>query len=259
MERIAKLILNSHINSLRRLQNTTTVAKYYSRVSETHCFPGEVHGKSPQIANYYGDSRLLRRSFFSTAGSFGKEWFSKRVVLADVPPERKPERGYIRMFPRNKNRNEGTFACSPGTKNRNEATFAKTTLLRNRPFVSVRSKQSDYHCFSWISLKMPLDRPLANGLSCFCRCVHSKISYFCLISVLKRKMKSQRGAKMIKNAPNSGTICFCHFCCKTGQRTPNITKRVIPQKMVLEDLGCERVNFGQNNTKFHRFGLSPLP
>ena len=25
-------------------------------------------------------------------------WFSKRVVLADVPPERKPERGYIRPF-----------------------------------------------------------------------------------------------------------------------------------------------------------------
>ena len=53
-----------------------------------------------------------------------KEWFSKRVVLADVPPERKPERGYIQMFPRNENRNEGTFA--------------KTTLFRNRPFVSSR-------------------------------------------------------------------------------------------------------------------------
>ena len=26
------------------------------------------------------------------------------------PPERKPERGYVRMFPRNENRNEGTFA-----------------------------------------------------------------------------------------------------------------------------------------------------
>ena len=55
---------------------------------------------------------------------FTKGRFSKRVVLADVPPERKPERGYIRMFPRNENRNEGTFACSPGTKNRNEGTFA---------------------------------------------------------------------------------------------------------------------------------------
>ena len=37
-------------------------------------------------------------------------------VHSDVPPERKPERGYIRMFPRNENRNEGTFTCSPGTK-----------------------------------------------------------------------------------------------------------------------------------------------
>ena len=42
--------------------------------------------------------------------------FSKRVVLADVPPERQPERGYIRIFPWNENRNQGTFACSPGTK-----------------------------------------------------------------------------------------------------------------------------------------------
>ena len=33
-----------------------------------------------------------------------------------VPPEREPEQGYIRIFPRNKNRNEGTFACAPGTK-----------------------------------------------------------------------------------------------------------------------------------------------
>ena len=39
------------------------------------------------------------------------------------PRNDKPERGYVRcMFPRNENRNEGTFA--------------KTTLLRNRPFIS---------------------------------------------------------------------------------------------------------------------------
>ena len=55
-----------------------------------------------------------------------KGWFSKRVVLADVPrnetgtrvhsdapPERKAERGYLRMFPRNENRNEGTFLAWP--------------------------------------------------------------------------------------------------------------------------------------------------
>ena len=41
-----------------------------------------------------------------------KRVVSKRVVLADVPPEQ----GYIRMFPRNENWNEGTFACSTGTK-----------------------------------------------------------------------------------------------------------------------------------------------
>ena len=57
-----------------------------------------------------------------------KVWFSKRVVLADVPPERKPERGYIRMFPRNENRTEGTCAWDPQNENWNEGTFTKTTL-----------------------------------------------------------------------------------------------------------------------------------
>ena len=35
---------------------------------------------------------------------------------------------WTQVFPRNENRNEGTFACSPGTKNRNKGTFAETTL-----------------------------------------------------------------------------------------------------------------------------------
>ena len=42
------------------------------------CFPGKIHRKSLEIVNYYGDSKLLRHSIFSTAGSFG-------VVLANVP------------------------------------------------------------------------------------------------------------------------------------------------------------------------------
>ena len=62
-----------------------------------------------------------------------KRMVSKRVVLADVPRYQEPERGYFRMFPRNENQNEGTF---PRNENRNEGIFAKTTLLRNRPFVS---------------------------------------------------------------------------------------------------------------------------
>ena len=56
------------------------------------------------------------------------------MVLAAVPPERNPERGYIRMFPQNENRNEGTFACSPGTKTRTSVhspkpPFYETALL----------------------------------------------------------------------------------------------------------------------------------
>ena len=46
-------------------------------------------------------------------------------VHSDVPPERKLEQGYFRMFPWNENQNEGTFA--------------KTTLLENRPFGSPRN------------------------------------------------------------------------------------------------------------------------
>ena len=42
-------------------------------------------------------------------------------VHSDVHQYPKPERGYVRMF--------------PGTKSRNEGTFAKTALLRNRPFL----------------------------------------------------------------------------------------------------------------------------
>ena len=34
-----------------------------------------------------------------------------------------PKGWFWRMFPRNENRNEGTFGCSPGTQNRNEGTF----------------------------------------------------------------------------------------------------------------------------------------
>ena len=41
-------------------------------------------------------------------------------VHSDVPPEREPERGYVHMFPRNENRNEGTFAKPP---------FYETVLL----------------------------------------------------------------------------------------------------------------------------------
>ena len=50
-----------------------------------------------------------------------------KVVLADSPPERKLERGYIRMFPRNENRNKSTFACSPGKPERGY-------IRQNHPF-----------------------------------------------------------------------------------------------------------------------------
>ena len=50
-----------------------------------------------------------------------KGWFSKRVVLADVPPERKLERGYVRI-------------CSPGTKTRTRARSPKPPFYGKPPF-----------------------------------------------------------------------------------------------------------------------------
>ena len=63
---------------------------------------------------------------------------SKRVVLADVPPERKQERGYIRMFPRNEKRNEGTFACSSGTKTGTRARSPKPPFYETDLYLPVK-------------------------------------------------------------------------------------------------------------------------
>ena len=65
-----------------------------------------------------------------------KRVVSKRVVLADVPPVQKPERGYVRMFLRNEKPERGYVWMFPRNENRNKGTFAKTTLLRNRPLIS---------------------------------------------------------------------------------------------------------------------------
>ena len=79
-----------------------------------------------------------------------KRVVSQRVVSADVPPERKPERGYVRQNHPFGNRpfisqwpflvlTKGWFPKGwfrrmfPRNENRNEGTLAKTTLLRNRP------------------------------------------------------------------------------------------------------------------------------
>ena len=102
-------------------------------------------------------TRAVRKMFmcFLFIGFFllRKRVVSKRVVLADVPPERKPARGYVRQNHPFGNRpfisqwpflvlTKGWFPKGwfrrmfPGNENRNEGTFAKTTLLRNRPFIS---------------------------------------------------------------------------------------------------------------------------
>ena len=51
------------------------------------------------------------------------------VALADVPPERKPERGYIRMFPRNGKTERGYVRMLP----RNEKP-ERGHIRQNHPF-----------------------------------------------------------------------------------------------------------------------------
>ena len=67
-----------------------------------------------------GKLRFRYPSDLGTLSGVGKRVVSKRVVLADVPP--------------NENRNEGTFGCSPGTKTgtrvrSTKPPFYETTLL----------------------------------------------------------------------------------------------------------------------------------
>ena len=102
---------------------------FYRRVSRFCSVSGKVaHFFSPcshenAIANFRGCQK----------GGFPKGWFWRMSpgtrtgtrVHSDVSLERKQERGYVRMFPRNENRNEGTFA--------------KTTLLENHPFGNPRN------------------------------------------------------------------------------------------------------------------------
>ena len=85
------------LNSLRvTWVNTLTAQTLADAMPDDHSF-----------LIFYGmamaaDSRFSRRN---AKGWFPKGWF-------------------WRLFPRNENRNEGTFGCSPGTKNRNEGTCA---------------------------------------------------------------------------------------------------------------------------------------
>ena len=84
-----------------------------------------VKGRGPHRSTDRGSSNLAPKMQYREGpqGKRGAVAHSKTLKSDRFPPEvafQIPERGYVRMFPRNENRNEGTFA--------------KTTLLRNRPF-----------------------------------------------------------------------------------------------------------------------------
>ena len=72
--------------------------------------------------------RSCVRSGQNIAGS-QKEWDFQRVVLADVPPERKRTEGTFRCSHGTKTGNEGTFACSPERQTRTRAHSPKPPLI----------------------------------------------------------------------------------------------------------------------------------
>ena len=65
-------------------------------------------------STFYGTDRIsgvAKRVVFQKGGFGGCSPGTKTGTRAhsDVPPEGKPEQGYVRMFPRNENQNEGTL------------------------------------------------------------------------------------------------------------------------------------------------------
>ena len=131
-----------------------------------------------------------------------KGWFSKRVVLADVPPERKPERGYIRMFPRNENRNEGTFACSPGTKTGTRVhspkpPFYETALLfsqwKNACICTIRGSKD----FWFVQIKTRkhksiLRKTVLRSLTACTICSETNMNYFSISDFTKTTLQRQK-------------------------------------------------------------------
>ena len=93
--------------------------------------------------SYFLQGRKYRENARSESANFEGRHSGSRGATSSAGPfcllPRKPERGYIRMFPRNEKRNEGTFACSPGTKTGTgvrllKPPFYETTLLSRSDF-----------------------------------------------------------------------------------------------------------------------------
>ena len=71
--------------------------------------------------------------------------FFQKGGFGGCSPERKPERGCIRMFPPNENWNEGTFACSPGTKTGTRARSPKPPFYE-AALLSHGEKWASFQC-----------------------------------------------------------------------------------------------------------------
>ena len=125
--KVVDFLLNFHYKALK--QNCEHSAKTANKPSQ-NCeqtelwtnghFWSELIGSGPLpksrtsfwIFGVLAEENFSEFSFCSFRG-LPKGWFSERVVLAHVPPERKPERGYIRMFPRERKPERGYVRMFP--------------------------------------------------------------------------------------------------------------------------------------------------
>ena len=76
------------------------------------------------------------------------------------PRNEKPERGYVRMFPRNESRNEGTFA---------KTTLYETALLS--PGDTCSESTAKLFRVVFMGYRTIITRYVANGVSHRCACV----------------------------------------------------------------------------------------
>ena len=158
------------------MTNSMTICDVLWRFMSMGQRDGNCHKMSRIVVNHHDGCCKLSWRFFPSSSCRPLFVFAdKRVVFADVLPERKPERGYVRMFPRNEKRNEGTFACSPGTKTGTRVhspkpPFYETILLspgenipckKNKtgllPFVRIHSRNNSKIIFLCICICYEID------------------------------------------------------------------------------------------------------
>ena len=152
-----------------RAQESRTLANFHKRISAAK-------SKFGFIVSSQNGSQLQPYSYHKKKNRPPVIWTSLWAPLAIIQRRRpynetlknslrtrgtKPERGCIRMFARNENRNEGTFAFSPGTRVHSPKTTLnyETALLQEEDKRAATNVQHGFVLFfllSFSSLLFPL-------------------------------------------------------------------------------------------------------